>query len=115
MAALITRSDNPGNQQVFYPRLVWGGDDPSNQNNFLPSTWWQRDMSFLRLKQLTLSFYFPKAWSEKSFLKGGRIYAMASNVFTWSSFKLWDPELSTNNGMKYPNVSTYTLGVNFDF
>lgn len=107
--------NNPTNEDVFYPRLAWSNADNSNQNNYVASTWWQRDMSFLRLKQLTISYYFPKSWSEKLFIKGGRFYAMGSNVLTFSSFKLWDPELNTNNGIKYPNVSAYTIGVNFDF
>jgi hypothetical protein len=106
--------NNPTNDNVFYPRLAWG-QDKSNENNFQTSTWWQRDVSFLRLKQFTVSYYFPKAWSKHTFINGGRFYLMGSNVFTWSKFKLWDPELDTNNGIKYPNVSAYSLGVNFNF
>lgn len=105
---------NPENDNVFYPRLAWSGADPSNENNFVTSTWWQKDMSFLRLKQFTISYYFPKSWAEKTFLKDGRFYIMGSNVFTWSKFKLWDAELNTNNGIKYPNVTAYTLGVSFN-
>lgn len=108
-------SGNPANQNVFYPRLAWSSADASNSNNFQTSTWWQKDMSFLRLKQFTISYYFPKSWAKNSFINGGRFYAMGSNVFTWSKFKLWDPELNTNNGISYPNTSAYTIGVNFDF
>ena len=103
--------DDPSNDNVFYPRLAWSSADPSNINNFQTSTWWQKDMSFLRLKQFTVSYYFPKAWTKKSFLSGGRFYIMGSNVLTFSKFKLWDPELNTNNGISYPNVSSYTIGV----
>ena len=103
--------DDPSNDNVFYPRLAWSSADPSNINNFQTSTWWQKDMSFLRLKQFPVSYYFPKAWTKKSFLSGGRFYIMGSNVLTFSKFKLWDPELNTNNGISYPNVSSYTIGV----
>lgn len=103
--------DDPTNDNVFYPRLSWSSASKSNQNNFHPSTWWQRDMSFLRLKQFTVSYYFPKSWTKKGPLSGGRIYVMGSNVFTFSKFKLWDPELNTNNGISYPNVSSYTIGI----
>lgn len=105
---------DPENQDVFYPRLAWGEKDPSNQNNFVTSTWWQKDVSFLRLKQFTVSYYFPKAWQKGGVLKGGRFYVMGQNVFTWSPFKLWDPELNTNNGISYPNVRTFSFGVNFN-
>lgn len=107
--------NNPENDDVFYPRLAWSSADPSNENNYVTSTWWQKDMDFLRLKQLTISYYFPKSWANKGFIRGGRFYFMGSNIFTWSKFKLWDPELNTNNGIKYPNTSVYTLGVNFNF
>lgn len=105
--------ENPENDDVFYPRLAWGATDPSNENNFKASTWWLKDMSFLRLKQVTVSFYFPKAW-QKSIFKGGRFYFMGENVFTFSKFNLWDPELNTSNGISYPNVRTFSIGVNFN-
>ncbi|MDR0505293.1 MAG: TonB-dependent receptor [Dysgonamonadaceae bacterium] len=107
--------ENPTNDDVFYPRLAWSSADKSNVNNFVPSTWWQKDMSFLRLKQFTLSYYFPQSWCKKSFITGGRFYVMGSNVYTWSKFNLWDPELNTNSGIRYPNVTAYTFGVNFSF
>lgn len=108
------RADNPTNTNVFYPRLAWGEKDPSNTNNFVTSTWWQKDMSFLRLKQFTISYYFPQVWERSGFLKGGRFYIMGENVFTWSKFKLWDPELNTDNGISYPNVRTFSIGVNLN-
>ena len=106
--------NDPENTNVFYPRLAWGAKDPSNQNNYQTSTWWLRDMSFLRLKQFTLSYYFPKAWTKNGILKGGRFYIMGENVLTFSKFKLWDPELNTSNGISYPNVRTFSVGVNFN-
>lgn len=105
--------ENPEKTDVFYPRLAWGATDTSNENNYKTSTWWLKDMSFLRLKQFTISYYFPKAW-QKGVFKGGRFYLMGENVFTWSKFKLWDPELNTSNGISYPNVRTFSVGVNFN-
>ncbi|EFZ36571.1 TonB-linked outer membrane protein, SusC/RagA family [Hoylesella oralis ATCC 33269] len=107
-------SNNPTKTDVFYPRLAWGEKDASNTNNFVTSTWWQRDVSFMRLKQFTISYYFPKAWERNGILKGGRFYIMGENVFTFSKFKLWDPELNTDNGISYPNVRTFSVGVNFN-
>lgn len=106
--------ENPTKTDVFYPRLAWGANDPSNINNFQTSTWWKRDVSFLRLKNITISYYFPKSWSRGGIIKGGRFYVQGQNVFTISDFKLWDPELNTNNGISYPNVRTYSIGVNFN-
>ncbi|MBQ6652041.1 MAG: TonB-dependent receptor [Prevotella sp.] len=106
--------DNPTKTDVFYPRLAWGQNDPHNINNFQTSTWWKRDVSFMRLKQFTVSYYFPKRWQQSGFLRGGRFYVMGENVFTFSKFKLWDPELNTDNGISYPNVRTFSVGVNFN-
>ena len=100
---------------MFYPRLAWGSSDPSNINNFQTSTWWLRDVSFLRLKNITLSYYFPKSWLRNGIIKGGRIYLQGQNVLTFSDFDLWDPELNTDNGTSYPNVRTFSIGVNFNF
>ena len=108
-------ADNPENTDVFYPLLAWGENDPHNINNFKTSTWWKRDVSFLRLKQFTISYYFPKAWTRNSFLSGGRFYIMGENVLTFSKFKLWDPEINSDNGIKYPNVRTFSVGVNINF
>lgn len=106
-------ADDPTNQDVFYPRLHHGNN--ANQNNMKTSTWWQKDVSFLRLKQLTIAYQFPKQLINKTFLKSARIYLMGTNLLTFSKFKLWDPELNTNNGTSYPNVRTYSVGVNVSF
>ena len=106
-------TENNPRQDVFYPRLAYGSD--KNENNFKTSTWWQRDVSFLRLKSLQITWHLPKRWTNAVLLKGASIYAMGTNLFTISKFKLWDPELNTNNGTSYPNISTYSIGINFNF
>ncbi|WP_106831310.1 SusC/RagA family TonB-linked outer membrane protein [Parabacteroides pacaensis] len=106
--------ENP-RQDVFYPRLAYGEDKDSNKNNFRPSTWWQKDVSFLRLKSLQVAYELPKSWVNKVRLKNASIYLMGSNLLTFSKFKLWDPELNTNQGNIYPNISSYSVGINFNF
>lgn len=106
-------ADDPTNQNVFYPRLYYGKSN--NDNNNKTSTWWQKDLSYFRLKQLTVSYNLPKEWTEKVGIKNAKIYVMGTNVFTISKFKLWDPELNTDNGTSYPNTSNYSIGVNFNF
>ena len=87
----------------------------SNTDNTRTGTWWQKDVGFLRLKHLTLSYKLPERWKNKCFLKDASIYVMGTNLFTISDFKLWDPELNTNNGTSYPNTSSYSIGVRFSF
>ena len=106
-------AENPTNTNVFYPRLHYSKTD--NANNTRTSTWWQKDVSFLRLKQVSLSYEVPSKWVEKSFIESANIYLNATNLLTFSKFKLWDPELNTNNGTAYPNSRVISLGVNFKF
>ena len=102
-------------QNAFYPRLSYGSETTSNINNFQKSTWWVRNMNFLRLKTLQISYNLPKPWVNKVHLKNAAVYVMGTNLFTLSRFKLWDPELNTDNGASYPNTTSYSVGINFTF
>ena len=106
-------ANDPANQNVFYPRLYHGS--AANANNTKTSTWWQKDVSFLRLKQMSVSYDLPARVVDKAFFKEARIYLMGTNLLTFSNFKLWDPELNTNNGTAYPNTRTISLGLSFKF
>ena len=105
--------DDPTNQDVFYPRMYVGSD--ANTNNVQKSSWWVKDVSFLRLKQLNISYNIPKKLLDRCFLKSASVYLMGTNLLTFSNFKLWDPELNSSNGTAYPNVSSYSVGVKFSF
>ncbi len=105
--------EHPENTDVFYPRLRFSKTD--NLNNTKESTWWQKDVSFLRLKQATISYNFPSRLVEKTFLEEASVYITGSNLLTFSNFKLWDPELNTNNGCSYPNAMTISVGLNVKF
>lgn len=113
MLAVASDRWTPSNprQDAVYPRLSYGG---TNNNNYQASTWWKRDISFLRLKNADLG-YTLKEGIKSIGVKRLRIYATGYNVFTISKFKLWDPELLTNNGTRYPLTSNYSLGLTANF
>lgn len=90
-----------------YPRLSYGG----NNNNYQSSTYWMRNGSYLRLKNLEIGYTIPKSIVNKIRLNNIRIYFMGTNLVTFSSFKLWDPELGSSNGQVYPLSKAYTLGL----
>lgn len=102
--------ENP-RQDVFFPRLRNG----TNGHNFQPSTWWQKDMSFLRIKDIVFGYTLPKSWLSKFHVDKIRIYVIGNNLFTFKEFKLWDVELGTNNGMKYPVMKSATIGLELNF
>ena len=48
-------------------------------------------------------------------MKNFRIYLSGDNLLTFSKFKLWDPELDTSNGCKYPPIKSVMLGLDITF
>jgi TonB-linked SusC/RagA family outer membrane protein len=103
---------NP-NPNAFYPRLAFG--DAANANNTPESSYWIKDVRFLRLKTLDAGYTFSKGVFNKFGVKAARVYVSGYNLLTFSSFKLWDPELNTGNGTAYPNVKTLSLGISAQF
>lgn len=101
------RPDNP-DPNAKYPRMYMA---PS-QNNTQPSTFFQRDMSFLRLKNAEFGYTIPKNLTKKIGLSTMRLYIQGLNLLTLSKFKMWDPELDTNSGMAYPNMTVVNFGLN---
>lgn len=84
------------NLDAAYPRM--GVNVGEIANNRVNSDYWMRDGSFLRLKNVELGWSF----------RYGRIYVQGINLLYFSSFKLWDPEMS--NWYKYPTQRTVTVG-----
>ncbi len=104
--------ENP-NPNAFYPRLAYGNS--ANKNNAVASSWWVKDIDFIRLKTADLGYMLPQGTLKSIGLKNARIYLQGVNLYYWSSFKLWDPELNTGNGTAYPNTRTITLGAQANF
>lgn len=94
-----------------YPRLSL----ENVTNNQQASTFWQKDMGFMRLKNAEIGYTLPKKLSQKIGLSTTRVYIQGTNLLTLSKFKLWDPELATANGSAYPNIRSYSIGLNLNF
>ncbi|MEG0011385.1 MAG: TonB-dependent receptor [Muribaculaceae bacterium] len=101
---------NP-NPNARYPRLAVS----KVENNMQPSTFWQRDMSFIRLKNAEIGYTIPKNITKKIGMSTLRFYMQGVNLLTFSDFKLWDPELSSAYGNVYPQMRTVTAGLNINF
>ena len=84
-------------------------------NNQIASTFWQKDMSFLRLKNAELGYTLPKNFTKKAGITTARIYLQGVNLLTFSKFKLWDPELESAYGNVYPLTRNISLGLNLNF
>lgn len=105
--------DNP-NPNARYPRL--NGVEYSNNNNTKRSTFWTRDASFIRLKNVEIGYTFPKRWTEKARIQNLRLYVSGVNLLTWApDMHLYDPELGTTDGQKYPPSRVFNVGLNINF
>ena len=91
--------ENP-NPNAAYPRL--GLTYAQFANNSVASTYWLRNGNFIRFKTLEIGYRFNHA----------RVYFSGNNLFVFSPFKLWDPELSWNS---YPLQRTFNIGVQLNF
>ena len=75
------------------------------------------DASFLRLKNVNLSYSFPAELLQKSrIIRGLRVYAQAQNILTFTNFSGLDPEGTTNlYAAQYPMSRQFTFGLDLMF
>lgn len=103
----ISGDPSTENPNAKYPRLSYGG----NTNNYQTSTFWLRNGAYLRLKTLELGYTIPKQYTNKLRMDRVRLHFIGTNLFVWDTIKLWDPELGSGDGMKYPITKSFTGGV----
>ncbi|GHT31580.1 SusC/RagA family TonB-linked outer membrane protein [Bacteroidia bacterium] len=90
----------------------------SLNENFRTNDFWLRDASYLRLKNVQLTYTFPQQLMRKTeAIKNLRVFVNAQNLFTLSKMKDFDPEknLKGSNWYAYPSVKTFTAGLNITF
>ena len=93
-----------------YPRLVLLEGNASH-NNYRASSYWMRNGRYLRLKNLDIGYTLPKKATNKMHMNNVRFFLQGANLLTWSSFKLWDPEMGSSNGEAYPITKSVTIGL----
>lgn len=103
-------SEDNQNLYALWPRL----SSEINNNNVQTSTWFMRDGSFLRLKQVEFGYTLPSKLTQNTHVDNLRFYLSASNLFTWSKFRLWDVEMA-GNGLGYPLQRVLNIGLNVTF
>jgi hypothetical protein len=83
------------------------------------------DGSFLRVKNITLSYNFRKDWIKKIGMKSAKIYGTVQNLFTFTNYTGMDPEVNYYGGSSnviqgtdfftYPQSRTILVGLNLIF
>ena len=99
-------------------------NDPNDNDRI--SDRYVEDGSYLRIKNLTLGYTFPKKWMEKARIDNIRLYCNIQNLYTFTKYSGYDPEVGAStqdstgltfgldNG-RYPSPTTYSFGLNITF
>jgi TonB-linked SusC/RagA family outer membrane protein len=95
------------------PRAIF--NDPNK--NTRPSDRYVENGSYLRIKNLTLGYTLPASLTEKAHLSSVRVYASGLNMYTFTEYTGFDPEVGTSgiDNNVYPVTATYSFGVNIGF
>lgn len=98
-------------------RLPIVTESTGNQDNFQPSTFWLRDGSYLRVKDIQLSYTLPARWLSKVKIDKFTVFLNAENWITFSKYKDFDPEaiLNASTIYHYPMLKTFSGGLNVTF
>lgn len=89
----------------------------NSSNSYTYSTRWMQNGDYLRVKDITLSYTFPKSIIEKANISNLKIYASALNAYTLHDVTFWDPERGAagmGSGI-YPQTKTFAAGVEISF
>jgi TonB-linked SusC/RagA family outer membrane protein len=106
----------PGDD-VAFQKLVTANTGTTNSLSGWQSAYYSDlrygDASFIRLKNISLSYELPAAWLKKVRISNLRVYGLAQNLFTWTPMKVVDPETVYLN--KLPPLRTITAGIQLGF
>lgn len=115
--------ENPG---TSIPRISYG----PNGNHVRPTSQWVEDGSFIRVKNITLSYNLPGSLlSKQKLFKGARFSISAQNIYTFTKYSGLDPEVGAYTGRdagthnqaigldfgRYPLTPVYSFAVGIDF
>lgn len=120
----MNRWQNPGDITDVPQARLGGGNGTKQSSRYLS------DASYIRIRNITLGYNIPPSVTSKMKMSGVRLFFGAQNLFTFTEYKGWDPEVnytgtgrSTQNtnimqGVDFytaPQARTYTLGINLSF
>lgn len=117
----------------YWTRRTYGTANSATGALTFPNDYFLQNAAYVRLKNLTVDYTFPKKWMEKLNVEKLRIYFSGENLFTWSPMfrhtSMFDPEVISNgdsdfhdgtstsmgDGYSYPMLKSFTFGINLTF
>jgi len=106
---VLERWQNPGDIAV-YPKFMPTATAYANVSS---SNFVYGDQSFIKLRNISVSYTFPKSIIDNIGAKSLSIYAQGQNLHTFSSINSFDPEVQ--NPFVLPALRTYTFGVTISY
>lgn len=113
---MLDRWTGPGTSNK-YPVFIVG----DSSDNWKSSDLYVYDGSYLRLKNIELGYTLPQSLTQKVFINRLRLYVSAENLFTFTKYHGFDPEISsggTSLGVDYgvyPQARVWRVGFNLEF
>jgi TonB-linked SusC/RagA family outer membrane protein len=100
----------PNNENASLPRVLINAD-----NNQLVSDFWIRDASYLRLKNVEISYTLSPKILTNLGVRNLRIIASGQNLATFTKLLNVDPENTNTQGWYYPQQKVFNLGASIEF
>ena len=107
----------PGDDSV-YPRPI----STVEYNRLGPSDFWIEDASYIKLRNVKLTYKLPRKWVKKAGIKDLTSYIYGNNLLTWTAYKGFDPEFSGSSALsfgidsnRYPRKREYGFGITLAF
>ncbi|GGM90113.1 SusC/RagA family TonB-linked outer membrane protein [Dyadobacter beijingensis] len=110
--------EQPGDGR--FGRTIRGGKN----TNTVYSSQYLFNGSYLRIRNVTLAYSLPQTLTQRVGLQNVRIYATGTNLFTFTGYRGYDPEVSVSNDNllasrsdfgNYPIARSFTIGINLSF
>ena len=106
----------------YMPRIA--ASSASSTSNFRYSDRFVEDGSYLRIQNISLGYNLPQKFISKFGLANLKVYSNMQNVFTFTKYSGYDPEVGSINqnvlltgidNARYPSPHIYTIGINAKF
>jgi TonB-linked SusC/RagA family outer membrane protein len=93
------------NPNALLPRLQYG----NNNNNMQTSDFWKGDASYLRLKEVMVSYRLKEKFLQKIGVSSIDLQFIGNNLHVWDKVKIFDPEQANKTGAVYPIPAVYSF------
>ncbi|GAA5035236.1 SusC/RagA family TonB-linked outer membrane protein [Marivirga lumbricoides] len=103
-----TRSYEPNSQPVNYETYISTYHSRSYGNHYY-------DETFIKLREVTLSYNFPNKWLDRTFLSAATVSLIGRNLFILSNIKYIDPDSGNDQDMQTPSMRNVGFHVNVKF